>query len=687
MIAALLGVALQVGGAAGGIADRVRLDPAAEVNFHAVASPETVYVGQPVIYELGVFITDELRQRLRKNPEFVPPELRSVVAYDLRDPSPVRTLVRDGKSYEVHVFRRALFPIAPGRIVIPPARLTYSVPLNSSFFSRDEPHLLRSEPVTVEAIPVPSAGRPPGWSGAVGNLRISTSVGAASGRVGDPVVVTVRVSGEANVNLLPRPALAVPWATIVEGPERVTVDSTAAVVRGAKEFDWLVTPTTAGRSEIPPVVYPYFDPSERRYRIAQSAPMPLVVATGSLARVDSSAAPAPTATLVPVLRPAWSRPLPGSPATTLWYWLVMAIAPVPALVRRIRERPRRQFRAPPERALHEIVEAAGASISEMRGAFRHALLARLGTPGLPWADAPALRRTMRHYGVTNETVDRALELFAEMDDATYGRAHVDVKAAGARVIEVYDAIDREARGIVRERKSPLVGAAAFAILLSLAPQTLDDPRVAFNRGVADFQGGNPRAAAGEFFVAARLEPREANAWANAGTASWAIADTAHAVVGWQRALRIDPTDDAVRAQLLAVGADDGAGRDDVWPVPVRLPAWIALLLWCGAWAMLWRRRLPWVAVSSAAVAGVVAVVSLVHARRLNADGWAVIADQTSLRALPALGAEAGVTPLTGELVRVNARSGVWVRIAASGNREGWIDAGRLLDLDGRALHE
>jgi uncharacterized protein YgiM (DUF1202 family) len=55
--------------------------------------------------------------------------------------------------------------------------------------------------------------------------------------------------------------------------------------------------------------------------------------------------------------------------------------------------------------------------------------------------------------------------------------------------------------------------------------------------------------------------------------------------------------------------------------------------------------------------------------------------------LPALGAEAGATPLTGELVRVIDRSGVWARVEASGGREGWIDGGRLLTLDARPLRD
>jgi uncharacterized protein YgiM (DUF1202 family) len=55
--------------------------------------------------------------------------------------------------------------------------------------------------------------------------------------------------------------------------------------------------------------------------------------------------------------------------------------------------------------------------------------------------------------------------------------------------------------------------------------------------------------------------------------------------------------------------------------------------------------------------------------------------------LPAMGAEAGPAPLTGEIVHVIERDGVWAKISAGNGREGWIDAARLLDLDGNRLRD
>src|ERR1019366_4457258 len=62
------------------VVTRPRLERNGGVDFHALVVPETVYVGQQATYELGVFLDQETRGRLRRNPEFIPPESRAMLA-------------------------------------------------------------------------------------------------------------------------------------------------------------------------------------------------------------------------------------------------------------------------------------------------------------------------------------------------------------------------------------------------------------------------------------------------------------------------------------------------------------------------------------------------------------------------------------------------------------------------------
>ena len=109
-----------------------------------------------------------------------------MLSYDLPERTSALTTLIDGRPYEVHVFRRALFPLTRGRYEIPSARLTYALPQNPSFFSREETFSLRAEAVTLVAIDPPAAGRPADWAGAVGVWLAAARIDTARGRNLDP---------------------------------------------------------------------------------------------------------------------------------------------------------------------------------------------------------------------------------------------------------------------------------------------------------------------------------------------------------------------------------------------------------------------------------------------------------------------------------------------------------------------
>ena len=111
---------------------------------------DSLFVGQQVDYRVDVLLNEPARSRLRRNPTFFPPEMSSVLAYDVDIP---RGMPKQGRRcFEALSYRRALFPLFPGRVTIPPAVLTYSLPLSTSFFSREESFELRSDSAHFVAI-------------------------------------------------------------------------------------------------------------------------------------------------------------------------------------------------------------------------------------------------------------------------------------------------------------------------------------------------------------------------------------------------------------------------------------------------------------------------------------------------------------------------------------------------------
>ncbi len=234
---------------------RARVDTSLDVNLHALTLPETVFVGQQANYEVAVFLNETVRERLRRNPTFFPPDMQSMLAYDLptKGDAPRRSL--GSRCFDALVYQRALFPLMPGRFSIPPAQLVYSLPLSASFFSREETHELQTDSTVIIAVEPPQTGRPGDFGGAVGRLRVAAKLDTVKSRVGDPMMLTIRVSGTGNVKLFPRPAVALSWASVVNGDERVQVDTTARKIGGAKEFDWVLTPNVPCQMDLPPIRY------------------------------------------------------------------------------------------------------------------------------------------------------------------------------------------------------------------------------------------------------------------------------------------------------------------------------------------------------------------------------------------------------------------------------------------------
>ncbi|MEO7995979.1 MAG: hypothetical protein ABI852_00970, partial [Gemmatimonadaceae bacterium] len=82
---------------------RVRVDPSRLVDFHAAVSPETLFVGQQATYQVAVLLDEAVGARLPRNPEYLPPELRGLLAYDLGGQQRF-THEANGKRYTAYVF-------------------------------------------------------------------------------------------------------------------------------------------------------------------------------------------------------------------------------------------------------------------------------------------------------------------------------------------------------------------------------------------------------------------------------------------------------------------------------------------------------------------------------------------------------------------------------------------------------
>lgn len=713
------------------ILDRVRVDGRRPIDFHAITLPETVYVGQQTTYQVAVLLNADARSRLRRNPEFLPPELRGLLAYELGTPSRVPPRTFAGGVYEAHVFQRALFPVASGLQFIPAPQLTYSLPQSSSYFSREERSVVKAESASVFVKLLPIAGRPVDFNGAVGVFTTSVRLDTTTVRVGDPLVLTLRVQGTGNVKLLPRPSLELEWASAVPGTERIQVDSAGPLVRGVKEFDWILTPARDGRVSVPSITYSYFDPYSSRYAVAASAPLSLEVRAGSLAVADESDAGA----LLPLRERTVGEAAPnvwignGQFPSSWWLWvLLLLLAPLPAwwwsrtprakgmsktgaaYVGRDPASEASASRASPER------EAARST----RRTFLEALAMRFGQTPQDLVSRRFVARLLRRSGVTRATTRDAIALLDVLDELGFAAepptsdAPRQAAAAEQAATQLLRRVEAEAIPRGKRVAGTSLGSAMLMLVgLSLvvaAPIARAQRPADSSTGSAESAGGDLRAlaqrayehrafvdAAKRFAELAKQSPLDPDVLTNWGTAAWAAGDTVNAVIAWQRAARMQPlaADLQERVSLLPAGARGGVANVAMIPVPWLVDA--AIAGWCIAWLLVafrarrlrgvpafartgastWIRNVAMTLIVVACAAGGAAIWGV---RALDATDLAVVSRPETMRVAPGVDADAmgGVT--TGDVVRVVEYRESWQRVQHADGRRGWLPAVRLVAL-------
>jgi len=671
---------------------RARIDTSLDVNFRALTEPETVYVGQQANYEVAVFLNETVRDKLRRNPTFYPPDMQAMLAYDLAPVSGATPRRKVGtRCFDALVYQRALFPLVPGRFVIAPAQLVYSLPLTSSFFSREESHELVTDSTILVAIEPPAMGRPAEYTGAVGDLAIASRVDSPRGRVGDPMLLTVRLSGAGNVKLFPPPKLNIPWANLVRADERVHVDTAARKIRGSKEFDWVLTPKIAGELDLPPIRYGYFNPDTHRYAIASAAPERITIAPGARAVAD-------TGRSEPLLslRTEYRGPVDRPPTDRAHFWLLLALAPLPATLGRIRRSPRRAV-APTAAA--KLRTMARNSITahdpcEVRRVFANAIAERLGVSVERFTRPGSVARALRRAGVSTAVAQEAERLLRELDEAAYGRATNLRDDTLDRAVAVVRSTDVEAlpRHQLRLPDALLLLLIAVPLVAgSLRALSLNTAQQEFDRGVQAYVAHRFDVARGAFSNSAKAAPWAPDAWANLGTSAWSGNDTSNAVIGWQRALRLEPTAPDVRERLQLAQTASVTSIGFVPPVSSTVTLWLAALAWCLAWllaaVLAFRRSFRGrVGVRRWAYAGGIVGVLLMLGgldvdQHLAARDLGVLRTTTRLSSDPALGGDTKGTALIGEVARAVRRQGAWTYVTLDEQREGWVESSNLVSLE------
>jgi hypothetical protein len=241
------------------------------------------YVGEQVTYTL------KFAYRGVDQTQYVPPEHTGFWSEDMGRVGPsIETI--DGRQYYTSSHYTAFFPISSGKFTIGEASIRYVVRDLDPFsiFSRDRfghfgsrEGIAKSEPIQVEAIPLPSEGKPSDFTGAVGRFTFSAVPSAREVKVGESLTLMLKVRGRGNLKSIgdiPMPEIRDFRVFAPKARESTSIEELR--VGGEKIFDLVLVPQVAGTHVLDGFSFSYFDPGAERYVTLSADPVEIKVLPG-----------------------------------------------------------------------------------------------------------------------------------------------------------------------------------------------------------------------------------------------------------------------------------------------------------------------------------------------------------------------------------------------------------------------
>lgn len=619
--------------------------------LNATMYPDTVYVGQQSTLRIEAGFSEEVRVRLTRPPVFEAPSPTGFWVQDV--PGGVRSQLRnvDGRIVEIQSMQKAYFPLASGRYAFAPARALIDV--REGFLFAPETREIRSESPRLTVLPLPDAGKPADFKGAVGQYAIRALLQPDTVTVGEAVQVTVEVTGIGNIKAVPPPALpAIPGVEMFAPTEEANVQFDGATVRGTKRFQWVMIPDRTGTIEIPAAVFSFFDPVARSYKTIRSMPLTLFVNASSGAADDGG-----TAAALHALRPQPDH------ASLQW----------------VRTR--------------AFVIAQGIPLLFVLAAllFARARKARSKSPSLPAelkrikdAKAPyseflkdleaLLRSALREEGGNESVRARVGALIHRIEVQRFA-------PSGVESVE-REALLNEAETLLKEmvRSKPAGKTHASVLLVMLALLQAPGANEPFAQGREQYRSGQFAQAARSFDRVIAADSLDVSAWVNLGNAHYRAGDRGRAIWAWTRAAQHAPRDRDIVRNLQAAGAIEVlrtrpplSVRPVEWYFLAALGWWLACALAVVAIARGKNTLLSWALAPIALMVIALTVGVLADGRK----HVVALNEQTRLHGDPTIHSPVVRNVQAGAGLDILEDRGNWLRVRTFAGSEGWVESDKV----------
>lgn len=195
----------------------------------------------------------------------------------------------NGEDYRYLVYRKAvLYPQKSGKLNIEPLSLDLAmrVPTNRRdiFGSRMMTRVKKTISAgnkTINVKPLPEAGKPADFTGAVGNFDFNVFTSKRVLDASESLQLKVEVKGNGNLKLFKLPKISLPSSLEVYEPEHnESVKTNLSGMKGSISDSYTVVPQYRGKYPIPSISFSYFDLETKSYKRLSSAEIVIDVSNG-----------------------------------------------------------------------------------------------------------------------------------------------------------------------------------------------------------------------------------------------------------------------------------------------------------------------------------------------------------------------------------------------------------------------
>jgi len=271
------------------------------------------FVGEPIIATYKLYTRLRSVSNMTKNPSF---NGFSVIDMQQADNMVSRTEKMGGREYNVYNIRQVqLYPLLAGNLDLGVAEIENDVQFIKAEYADQQGNLLgqmfrdfsnatipaegmenrkvilQNKPLSILVKPLPDAGKPAGFKGAVGNFEITAAIEKNNFTTDDAGKLGIVIKGAGNLQMVTAPEIN--WPEGIEGYEPKTIDDlykNMIPVSGRKMIEFSFTVARPGKYEIPALEFSFFDTKDGKYKTVATKPVSFTVTkgTGKPQRIDTT---------------------------------------------------------------------------------------------------------------------------------------------------------------------------------------------------------------------------------------------------------------------------------------------------------------------------------------------------------------------------------------------------------------